>query len=70
MMEIKQFDNGWSVETDNTGVVVEFDDTKEDFSENHAKAIQSLLYNVMEGLGLINSKHNQYRINIEIEKQK
>jgi len=70
MMEINQFDNGWIVETDDTGVVVEYDDTEEDFSKQHAEAIQKLLYNVMEGLGIINSKHNQYRINIEIEKQK
>ncbi len=68
-MEIRQFNNGWVIETDDTSVVVEYDYAEEDFSKNHAEAVAKLLCNVMESLGIYNSKHNKYRVNIEVEKQ-
>ncbi len=68
-MQIKTHDNGWSIITSGSERVIEYDDTLEDFDKNHSDAIKNLLYDIMEGLNLYNSKHNKYRVNIEVKKQ-
>ena len=47
-----------------------FENDESDYSKSHCEAMQDLLYKVMSELAFYNSKHNPYRINIEIEEQK
>ena len=46
------------------------DPMKKDYDEEHCKALKNLLYEIMEQLGFWNSKHHDFRVNIEIEDQR
>jgi len=53
----------------NITVVEEIQDPFDSTNENELKTVQNLLYEIMEYYGVFNSKHNKYRLDIEIVNQ-
>jgi hypothetical protein len=72
---ITRQDNGWTLyfegnTIDCSEVFMKSNDCTMDDDEASVEAIRNLLYCIMENcLYFYNSKHNAYRVNIEVEKQ-
>jgi hypothetical protein len=74
-IEIEKTENWWILtywdEYEDTGLpyskklVFEYEDGK-DFELNELKALEKLLWEVNEKIGVISSKHNKHNININV----
>lgn len=76
-MRIEKVSNGYILTSDahdegyfKKQVIEETQNPFDETNENECKAMQNLLYDIMEELGFFNSKHNQFRLNIEIINQR
>lgn len=74
-VEIERVENGYLITFNEDDLVrkevIEISEKEYtgDDSKANCEAFQTLCWSLSEILGFYNSKHNQYRLNIEVEKQ-